>query len=546
MGQNQSNPTDDSEPTSGSGPVTPNNNRSLTRISARDAPPSPSDQLSDEMHELNSRLASFLRDIGSLETRKVMLEDQLERERELKAAALQELRDRAEKEVGDLKKYCEHLQSQNRQLQNDLKNEQTRGHARLASAHQAHIEALEKQRTELQSAHSSELDQVRADTQAHSERSQARLTSELENTRNRLEAALEEFNRLKRSAREDPDTAVQLARLRRENAELQQQLSIVEERHANKQEELAQSLKDAYTDIQRLNLALHSKERQLKETQESNTALFKEVSFFRSLLDKEIARITPSKTAPDSGQKSKKRRLGAESIFTSSPSDALPPPTSSSSRTNITLPTMFPTLYPASTYSAAAAVALPAPPAINNNNSHVIHDDNNNDNGNNMVEMDDVPSSSQETTAAALENLSKPAGATPHKSKRSTIQVTIDESNEYFGGGPVRISSLDARGEVVTITNTTDEHVVIGGWILRAEKARKDYKFAVGKVILPKASIRVLSGKFNESAMFDDNTLWWSRSNVWDKRSEIAVLIDHNETVVSSLPVGRTASAIAL
>ncbi len=64
---------------------------------------------------------------------------------------------------------------------------QTRSMARLNAAHEAHLKALEAQRTELISAHATQLEHIREESRAIAERNQARLANELESTRNKYE-----------------------------------------------------------------------------------------------------------------------------------------------------------------------------------------------------------------------------------------------------------------------------------------------------------------------------------------------------------------------
>jgi hypothetical protein len=57
------------------------------------------------------------------------------------------------------------------------------------------------------------------------------------------------------------------------------------------------------------------------------------------------------------------------------------------------------------------------------------------------------------------------------------MQRTVEEANNFLIRDSVAISKVDAAGESVTLTNTTNDPVSIAGWRLQAEKVNINYDY---------------------------------------------------------------------
>jgi hypothetical protein len=94
------------------------------------------------------------------------------------------------------------------------------------------------------------------------------------------------------------------------------------------------------------------------------------------------------------------------------------------------------------------------------------------------------------------------------------------------------ISALDCKNEVVSITNTGDSELDLGGWKLRDRSTAKPYVFASGTLLAPGALVHVRSGP--GAAKPAPGELAWKTANVWNNRGDTAYLEDPGGTVISS------------
>lgn len=90
---------------------------------------------------------------------------------------------------------------------------------------------------------------------------------------------------------------------------------------------------------------------------------------------------------------------------------------------------------------------------------------------------------------------------------------------------PALTIEVDARGEVVTVTNSGTEEVVIGGWIIRDESSRHRYRFPEGASISPGEDLRIAS---TETGWQPGDT------NVWNNDGDMAMIMDHNGRVIAA------------
>jgi predicted RNase H-like nuclease (RuvC/YqgF family) len=102
--------------------------------------------------------------------------------------------------------------------------------SRVEAAHQAHLTQLKQLENDLTQRHEQELVSLRSQYEEYAHRSQARVAAELQATKQKLEHAMEEIDRIKRESKQDTQLTAQVAQLRQENADLQRNLSFTEER----------------------------------------------------------------------------------------------------------------------------------------------------------------------------------------------------------------------------------------------------------------------------------------------------------------------------
>lgn len=86
---------------------------------------------------------------------------------------------------------------------------------------------------------------------------------------------------------------------------------------------------------------------------------------------------------------------------------------------------------------------------------------------------------------------------------------------------PVTITTIDLRGEVVTLTNSSDRAVNLSDWKLVSEVGNQTFAFPSGTTLAAGGTLKVVSG---ENAQAGTNVLVWTKSNIWNNEGDPGTL----------------------
>ncbi|GAB6152160.1 hypothetical protein JCM17380_09100 [Desulfosporosinus burensis] len=98
--------------------------------------------------------------------------------------------------------------------------------------------------------------------------------------------------------------------------------------------------------------------------------------------------------------------------------------------------------------------------------------------------------------------------------------------------GSLMISTIDLRGEVVTLINSNDKALNLTGWKLVSEAGNQTFIFPSGTILPGGGTLKVVSGK-NAQAQAGTNVLVWTESNIWNNESDPGLLYNAQEQLVS-------------
>jgi len=292
MGQAQS----QDEP---SAPTTPN----ISRSTVPGPPKSPSEEVSAELGEVRETLAEFLSDIGSLEFSRDTLQEMLNKDRAEQEHILSRVKGVCEKRISTLQKLCDEF----RQQASTANKEVGTLKMKMEAAHIAHVEemksAVAKTTEDLETKHTNILESTKDVMQSTISANAAHHKAEIDAARGKINTLEVELDRLRKKVdKQDTDMLTQLSQLRRENMQLQSELTNREEAEAQRLGSMGSGISQKDVEISNLRAALAKSEAGLAEATKGNEAAAREVRQFKLLLYKEINRITPSKS-------SKKRRI---------------------------------------------------------------------------------------------------------------------------------------------------------------------------------------------------------------------------------------------
>ncbi len=113
----------------------------------------------------------------------------------------------------------------------------------------------------------------------------------------------------------------------------------------------------------------------------------------------------------------------------------------------------------------------------------------------------------------------------PATAAAAPVAVTQQQSSMPASSGSVSITSLDLKGETVTISNTGLSPVNMAGWKLTDEGAKHSYTFT-GTTVPAAGSVTIASG----TATGD---IKWKSDNVWNNDGDTAYLYDGSGRLVS-------------
>ena len=94
----------------------------------------------------------------------------------------------------------------------------------------------------------------------------------------------------------------------------------------------------------------------------------------------------------------------------------------------------------------------------------------------------------------------------------------------------VLISTIDLSGEVVTLTNSSDQAVNLTGWKLVSEQGNQTFSFPSGTALPAGGTLKVVSGN---NAQTGTNVLLWTESNIWNNEGDPGALYDAKGQLVS-------------
>jgi len=96
--------------------------------------------------------------------------------------------------------------------------------------------------------------------------------------------------------------------------------------------------------------------------------------------------------------------------------------------------------------------------------------------------------------------------------------------------GPVMITTIDLRGEVVTLMNSSDRAVNLTDWKLVSEVGNQTFAFPSGTTLSAGGTLKVVSG---ENALVGRNVLVWTQSNIWNNDGDPGALYNALGQLVS-------------
>jgi len=273
-------------------PATPRTTGSASRV----APASPSEETREELCDVRSDTAELLASIGSLEFSRAEMEDLLSRERAEQSTILYEVKDVCEKRINTLQQLCEEFRSQASETKSTSEKEIRIMQKKMNAAHMMHTEQLAKAKAaandrltlevnstkkRLQDTISSLEQRYSAEVQSLKERN-AKLTSENTKLRTQTDSQHAELNR-------------QLLAARQENVKLCSEIVSSEQKFNSRMEMVSSQLSETTSELSSVQDLLTRTQLRLAESEAGNDLLRREVKIFRALIDKEAARITPSK-----------------------------------------------------------------------------------------------------------------------------------------------------------------------------------------------------------------------------------------------------------
>lgn len=114
------------------------------------------------------------------------------------------------------------------------------------------------------------------------------------------------------------------------------------------------------------------------------------------------------------------------------------------------------------------------------------------------------------------------------------VQSSATESVQPVPSSPagsVQISTIDLRGEVVTLLNSSDEAVNLTGWKLVSEKGNQTFLFPEGTTLPAGGTLKVVSGI---NARAGTNVfVWTTEENIWNNEGDPGALYNALEQLVS-------------
>ncbi|MBM7855595.1 beta-lactamase superfamily II metal-dependent hydrolase [Desulfohalotomaculum tongense] len=102
--------------------------------------------------------------------------------------------------------------------------------------------------------------------------------------------------------------------------------------------------------------------------------------------------------------------------------------------------------------------------------------------------------------------------------------------------GTVKITGIDLKKEIVTLSNTGRKAVDLSGWKLVSVKGNQEFNFPPGTVIPPGGVLKIISGTKNQPG---SNALLWTGSSVWNNSGDPGVLYDDQGKPVSRYDNGE-------
>lgn len=124
------------------------------------------------------------------------------------------------------------------------------------------------------------------------------------------------------------------------------------------------------------------------------------------------------------------------------------------------------------------------------------------------------------TDKESAKKLSKPQSS-PVKEESTTIVSNLND---------VKITNIDLRKEIVTITNNSSENIDLSGWKLVSKKGNQTFDFPKGTFINKGESLSILSG---EIAKESNEGLVWTKKNIWNNDSDPGLLYNSEGELVS-------------
>lgn len=121
----------------------------------------------------------------------------------------------------------------------------------------------------------------------------------------------------------------------------------------------------------------------------------------------------------------------------------------------------------------------------------------------------------------------------PDDSHAAETSSSVAPPASVSTSGGVRIETIDLKGEVVTIKNTSGVAVDVSGWKLVSEKGNQIFTFPSGTVIPASGALKVVSG---QNAQAGPGVLVWTKSYIWNNDGDPGALYDANGRLVSTYP----------
>jgi hypothetical protein len=135
---------------------------------------------------------------------------------------------------------------------------------------------------------------------------------------------------------------------------------------------------------------------------------------------------------------------------------------------------------------------------------------------NSLVASGDI----DKTKAAGIEMVTKPI---------TTTTTTTTTTTPIIKGTGIVISALDKGAEYVSIYNTTDSPIIIGGWKMVSIRGEQTFVFPAGYVLGGKKTCQLTSGSLKNTGDFT-----MALTTIWNNyESDPAVLYDSSGNEVS-------------